>query len=129
MSLITQVEQAGEFISDLYTQLQASISTSSWEVVRSRFFTEEDFERDFIVPLMINAYNAGAARVAEAVELYVSSVYSEDMSTGKDLFLEVADVAQESKQGLLSRYGTEARAYVRGVYASAAVLRAPAEQK
>lgn len=124
-SLPRQVEIAGEFFSDLYEQVQFHIGKEDLATLRSHFSDEASFQRDLLVPLMVNSYNAGAARIGEGVRRYVAATPSEYMPEGKDLFLAIADFSKQAKHGrYLTAYGPEAREYVPRVYAQAAALRA-----
>jgi hypothetical protein len=125
-SLKKQVEIAGVFFSDLYDQIQTNIGESRMRFLEKFFADERSLQRDLIVPLMINSYNAGAARIAEAVRLYIENTPVGDMPKGKDLFIAIADFARAAKVAnrgrYLNAYGNEAREYVPRVYAQAEVL-------
>jgi len=122
-SLKKQVEIAGRFLSDLYNQVRAHIGKPALEMLRARYSSEEDFERDLLVPLMINSYNAGAARVGEAARLYCQKTPVEKIPKGKELFLAIANFAEASEEGnFLKAYNKEAREYVPRIYAQAEVL-------
>ncbi len=129
LSLTKQVEIAGEFISDLYKRLPGHINKYDkdlTEKLKARFPDEESFQRDLMIPLVINSYNAGDSCVAEGVRLYMEEKRIEDLPEGKDLFLTIAEFSKqaENDDGYISRYGTEARQYVPRIYAQAAVLQA-----
>ncbi len=123
-----QTTIAGMFFSDLYKQVRANIGAEGMRFLERFFGDEEALQKDLIVPLMINSYNAGAARVAEAVRLYVENTPVNDMPKGKDLFIAIADFARAAKIAnrgrYLTAYGDDAREYVPRVYAQAEVLRA-----
>lgn len=125
-SLIKQVEIAGVFFSDLYDQVRVNIGAGGMRFLERFIGDEESLQKDVIVPLMINSYNAGAARVAEAVRLYIESTPVNDMPKGKDLFVAIADFARAAKVAnrgrYLTAYGDDAREYVLRVYAQAEVL-------
>jgi hypothetical protein len=122
-SLKRQVEIAGKFFSDLYKQINYHIGKESLSVLQSRFADEESFQRDLLVPLIVNSYNVGAKRMSEAVRLYVKEIPVEKMPNGKELYLAIADHAISSKKGKLSRYGEESREYVAKTYAQAEILK------
>lgn len=125
-SLVKQVEIAGVFFSDLYNQVIANIGERGMGFLERYYGDQESLQRDLIVPLMINSYNAGAARVAEAVRLYIENTPVGDMPQGKDLFIAIADFALEARvknRGrYLKAYGPDAREYVPRVYAQAEAL-------
>ena len=123
VSLKKQVEIAGKFFSDLHKIILGNIQKEHGEwgidVLRSKFHSEEDFQRNLVVLLMINAYNTGGGRMSEAVNEYLHTVDPEDMPDGHDLYVAIADFAYDSKKGKLGGYGPDSRGYVAGVYAHA----------
>jgi hypothetical protein len=93
--------------------------------LQTLFPDEESFQRDFLVPLMVNSYNAGAARMAEAVQAYILDLESASLDAlpkGKDLFIAMVDAAETATDGRLASYGQHAREYVTRVYAQAKVF-------
>lgn len=122
-SLVKQVEIAGRFISDLHRQLCHHVGTDNLQKLRRQFSTKEDYQKDLLVPLIINSYNAGAACVAEGVSLYLEHMKGKELPIGKDLFIAIADFAAETKGGkYVSNYGKHAREYVPRIYAQAKAL-------
>lgn len=83
---------------------------------------EETIQKDILVPLTINAYNAGAGLIGEAVKRYVETHTIDRKLSGKDIFLAVADFAQQNEEGVLSRYANEAREYVPRIYANSNLI-------
>lgn len=130
-SLRKQVEVAGRFFSDLYRQVLHHLGEEALQAYRQRYQDEESFLMDLIVPLMVNSYNAGAARVGEAARLFIAR-HPGAPEGGKDLFLRIAEFAEASQEGeneddegrFLNAYGRHAREYVPRVYATADVLNA-----
>jgi hypothetical protein len=125
-SLQRQVEIAGRFFSDLYREVQINIGQEEIHFLEKKFNDRDTLERQLIVPLMVNSYNAGSSRVAEAVKEYIRNTDVEQMPEGEDLFLAIADYAMKNKQGRLGRYGKDAREYVPRIYAQAEMLRSVA---
>jgi hypothetical protein len=125
-SLRKQVEIAGAFFSDLYSQVRTNIGAGGMRFLERFFSDEESLQKDLLVPLMVNSYNAGAARMAEAVRLYIENTPVHDMPKGKDFFIAVADFAKAAKVAnrgrYLTAYGKDAREYVPRVYAQAETL-------
>lgn len=120
---VRQVEVLGPCLSDMYDRVLDKIGEDSLSKLRGVFPDEESFLIDLIVPLTINSYNAGPDRVAEAVRMFVESVQLADMKPGMDLFLAIADFAEQSSGGeYLSGYSEHAREYTPRVYANAQVL-------
>ncbi len=123
-SLTKQVEIAGQFFSDLYGEVLHHVGEETLQKVRPLFADDAAFQKDFIVPLMINSYNAGSARVGEAARLFIATRSIEELPTGKELFLAMAKFAESSEDGeYLDAYGQHAREYVTRIYAQAEVLR------
>lgn len=117
-----QVEIAGKYLSTIYRQVQHHAGEKAMEILK-KLHDKETLARDVLAPLAINSYNAGASRVGEAVEKYFS--VPENIAKkliGKDLFLDIAEFARKSEDGLLSSYGDDAREYVTRIYANAIVL-------
>ena len=120
-SLEKQVSCAGAFFSDLYKQIPHHAGAETMQKLRT-MFDEETLQKDILVPLMVNAYNAGGALMGEALRLFLERSPQPNFS-GKDFFLALADFAEASDGGeYLSRYGNEAREYVPRIYANANVI-------
>lgn len=113
-SLKKSVEIAGKHISALYRQLNARLREENLNLLRTRFNNDESaFQKELMVPLLINSYQTGDGRMAEAVKLYLAETPVEAMPAGKDLYLAIADFAEESKAGAhLKGYRKESRDYV-----------------
>lgn len=124
-SLEKQVRNAGRFFSDLYVQVQHHAGKETIDTLRA-LYGDEVLERDILVPLMINAYNAGGALMGEALRMYVERTdVSHRLPPGKDLFIAIANFARESEEGkYLDRYKDEARQYVTRIYANSNILHA-----
>lgn len=118
-SLRVQVEVAGEFFSDIYEELLYHCDDDALVAARSLFNDQDDFLVNFIVPLVINSYNAGSARMAEAVNSYFSETRRGSDVEGKELFLQVVNAAERGTSGRLDSYGEHAREYTPRVYAHA----------
>lgn len=118
VSLKKQVAVVGEYISDLYKQLNHHLGRETMGFLQAHYPDDESFQRDLLVPLLINSYNVGTSRMAEAVNLYLEQTSLEDMPKGKDLFIAIANFAEMSNDGkYLDRYNVESREYVPKVYA------------
>ena len=124
-SLRIQTETAGEHFSRVVRQLNHFATSENLQVLRAHCESDEQYEQEVYMPLMINAYNAGARRMGEAVTSFVEQLKQSDVvevHSGHDLFLQIADHAYDSNEGTLQQYGPEARAYVPQVIARARVL-------
>jgi hypothetical protein len=122
-SLSEQLVVAGNLISGMYFRLQELIGEDILRILREQYNSEEDFQKDFLVPATINSYNAGEFRVADGVKSFVRRYSLRELPSGKDLYLAVADHARKSNESeLLSRYGNDSREYVTKVYANADVM-------
>ncbi len=122
LSMIEQVEVAGKLISDNYHYIVHFAGEEALSVLRARFASEEDFQSDLMVPLMINAYNAGGPLIGIAVQKFVSQTPTEELLSGKDLFLQFADFAEQNNEAELDMYKEHARGYVSRVYGNVAML-------
>jgi|GEM_PF-1204657 hypothetical protein len=116
-----QLEVAGKLVSDNYHYLTHS-AEGELSVLRDQFDTQEDFEIDMVVPLMVIAYNVGGPATGLLVAEFVQQTPKEKLLAGKDLFLQFRDFAQNSKTG--QKYGVKEKAgsYVSGVYGNVAML-------
>jgi len=122
LSMVEQLDVAGKLISDNYHYITHFAGEEALGLLRMQFDSEEDFDAQLIVPLMINAYNAGGPLIGIAVKKFVEETPSEDLLSGKDLFLQFADFAQQSNDGSLDIYKVHAREYVSRVYGNVAML-------
>lgn len=123
-SLKTQVEVAGKHLSHMYARMQKKAGELAMQQLRTVHNDEEVLQVEVLVPLTINSYNAGPDRVGEAVRKYFESAENRAKQlTGRDLFLDIAEFAQDCNDGLLEDYGEHAREYVPRIYAKAKVFK------
>lgn len=135
-SFEAQVAAVGPFFSDLYRQLTHKLGSEAWKKLQVPFIRyeaggvdEEAFQRELVVPLLLSAYNAGAARVAEALSHYLQTIDDPlDLPAGKDLFLQFGAAAAADTGGRAAGYQHEAAAYVPEVYAKSRLFSSPAEE-
>lgn len=135
-SFEAQVAAAGPFFSDLYRQLTHRLGSEVWKKLQVPFIRletggvdAEAFQRELVVPLLLSAYNAGAARVAEALAQYLATVDDPlALPAGKDLYLQFAAAAAQDSEGLAAGYQHEAAAYVPEVYAKSRLFSGSAEK-
>jgi hypothetical protein len=113
---------AGRFISDLYQDVQHYIGEEGMQSLEAHCGDRTLLERDVLVPLVLNAYNAGARRVGEGVRHYLETNTTANLPVGPDTFLVLADYMQQSEKGVMNRYGSHAREYVPRIYAQAGLL-------
>lgn len=118
-SLKTQVEIAGKFFSDIYREVLFIAKTDALARARSCFDNEEEFFQDFLVPVIINSYNTGSARMGDIISEYFDSGRPLPNEKGKGVFLEMVNFAQTETIGRMERYGEHSREYVPRVYAHA----------
>lgn len=117
-----QVEIAGEYISDLYEQIQGYVGEEKLDLLRSLAGSEDSFQKDIMVPLIINSYNAGAKRMSEAVIAYLENTPVDSIPEGKDIYSAIVDYAEISEEGLLKEFGDQSSQYTKKVYALAEEL-------
>lgn len=137
-SFVDQVKVAGQYFTHIYNRLNSKIDAEAWNWFRFRFLNSENAYRDeqgflnseraflrlFVTPLVINSYNAGPDRVAEAVNEYFYSLKgAAEFPEGPDVFLNVSRFGSDSTVGLLSEYGPDASSYVQMVYAKALLMK------
>lgn len=122
-SLKQQAEIVGSYLSDLYCQVKPLIGEDLFAQIQDMYDSKEAFQTQFLVPVILNAYNAGIGRLAEAVKLYFEKTSTEQQSNGSGLFLAIADFAEDSKDGqYLMKYCEHSREYVPKIYAQVAAL-------
>ncbi len=123
-SLDKQIDVAGKHLSHMYARMQDKAGELAMQQLRAVHGDEEILQTEVLVPLTLNSYNAGPDRVGEAVRKYFEIPANRDKRlTGRDLFLDIANFADERKDGLLEDYGEHAREYVPRIYAKANVFK------
>jgi hypothetical protein len=110
-SLVAQVEVAGKLLSDMYRQLHDRLGDEVVAELQGHFPSEEAFQTDFLVPVLINSYNAGDGRLAEAVVSYLHDTMPDDRPEGKDLFTAIGTYAFEQQSGLLRGFKKHSKNY------------------
>jgi hypothetical protein len=117
LSFIEQTEFMGGYYARMYGWLNHHIDDEAMAYLKEGL-SEEEFERDVMVPLLINAYNAGVGTLSNAVNTYYKAHKSDPFEIGgKDRFLAIRDFAEASDQGSLANYKHEAGSYVTLTYA------------
>jgi hypothetical protein len=134
LSLKHQVEVARDLFSDIYTRLLSHADNEALARARQVFPNQETYLRDFVVPTLINSFNAGPARLAAAINLFFTPDRVIAPGQGLDVFLAMADFTQQydeenviteastDDEKLLRKYDKDAREYVPRVYAHALAL-------
>lgn len=122
-SLIKQVEAVGRHFGNIYQELHSAIKAETLAVVRSWYESEEAYEKYFLIPMMITAYNVGGTRMAEAVEAFVIGHPSlTDAPDNLATFFALIDYAKESKAGRLAKFDVAGASYYTKVAAAAVVF-------
>lgn len=125
-SLKTQVDVAGQFFSDLYTQVKHWCGREELQFLEVQCGSHESFEVELLVPLIINSYNTGAKCMGDAVKFFVKMQKEKNTmfiaNNQFDLFASIVDLAKESSEGTLDSYGEHARSYVPRIYGHALAL-------
>ena len=131
LSMRDQVTVAGRYLSQCHRHLQ-NVCGKELTHIEEVFFGGDTatYECDFLVPLLINAYNAGMGTAAQLVEWFVeqyptpeSSVLAfeqNEQMTGKDVFFLLSQSAYQ--QAPVEWYSEHASAYPFKVYAARNVL-------
>ena len=119
-SVPKQVEAIGKQFDQIYSELMDDGGDSAFDVVRCMFVDVTSFEKHFLVPCMINAYNVGATRMREIVKSFLvfaetSTKYLSPNVTvnGKDLFKEVITYAPTCD----AQFGSDSAGYTGYIYA------------
>ena len=122
--LIKQVEAIGKHCDNIYRELMSDgVEDLLESCIRPLFANQDAYERDFLVPCMINAYNPGAGTMRRAIKEFLKVTDPSDIlerydnHVGKDVFFELSQFAEASDIGLLASYGPESAAYVPYIYA------------
>jgi hypothetical protein len=110
-SLVAQVEVACKLLSAMYQQLQDRLGDEVISELKEHFPNEEAFQKDLMVPVLINSYNAGDGRLARAVVSYLHDTMPENRPRGKDLFTDISAYAYENQSGLLRGFKSHSKNY------------------
>ena len=116
-----QLDVVGKLVSDNYHYL-THYAENELPVLRSKFDSEEEFEAELVTPLLVNAYNVGGPAIGLLVREFVQHAPTDELRSGKDLYIQFRDFAQSSEKGKEFYYGSEAGKYVTGVYGNSAML-------
>jgi hypothetical protein len=129
-----QVAAVGELFSKAYDRLkywcyeeQNYQGRNYLEDVKALFPSQEDFEKYFFVPCLLNAHNTGEQGMGEVVVAFAQSKeFFAHMKAGGlngfDLFHDMTRWAAASKLPQLKDYRKDASTYVEKIYAVAPIL-------
>ncbi len=98
------------------------------EEVKALLASQEDFERYFLTPLLVNAYNTGEKGIGVVVQAFVLSgglaqfTAAGERRAGYDVFQAMTEFGAASDHPELDDYGPEASTYVQRAYAFAEAL-------
>ncbi len=124
--ILMQVEVAGMHIETSYRELFNS-AEAELNYIKDTFFggDETQFETCFVVPALVNAYNAGARRIAEVITWFVNEVKEGRLSAltppdmpnpaGFDVYMVMVHACAKAKA--VKRFGSDASQYTEKVYA------------
>jgi len=124
--ILMQVGVAGMHVETSYRELFNSAG-EDLAYIKEHFFAndEQDFETCFVVPALVNAYNAGARRIAEVITWFVQEVregrLSEylptniDTPSGFDVYMTMVHACAEKEA--VHKFGPDASQYTEKVYA------------
>lgn len=139
LSLVDQTRVAGELLSQTYEHLQNTVK-DELQAIEAEFFhgDSEEFEKCFLAPVLINAYNAGMGNMAKLIGWFARTYGTQEKTIGlfgQDQKLSGYDVfTAMAKQGLVDEpvggYKKDASAYTFKVYGAAlCLLRHPASKE
>lgn len=132
LSLVAQVEAAGSLFSQIHRHLQNECR-DEMALIRAEFFhgNEEEFERYFLTPVLINGYNAGAGNMELLLKGFARAYGTQELAegifdegktpSGYDVFF--AMVCREDTDNWASRYAQHASQYTPRVYSADRCLR------
>lgn len=129
LSMIDQIKVVGELTSDNYHYIRHFAGEEAVDTLRNKFSSDESFWKDLVVPLILNAYNAGGPLMGKIVKEFVQNYASEEMYSGKDLFLQIVDFARAHNGPGFAEFADDARGYVPPIYAQTEVLEGMFPQK
>ena len=116
LSFIQQVEFMGGYYARMYGWLYHHTDDEAMNFLK-RGLTEEEFQRDVLVPILINAYNAGVGTMSTAINEYYQANRGSRLSEGgKDRYMALVNFAMRSNTGSLANYRHEAGSYVTMTY-------------
>lgn len=130
-SLVDQTRVAGELLSQTYRHLIHEAG-EEMEAIKKEYFDddEEQFERYFLAPVLINSYNAGMGNMDNLVRWFtyqypkkkqtIGIFDNKKMVSGQDVFLAMIEKYTESHPN--SSYKKHACEYTLKVYAAALCL-------
>lgn len=127
--LTKQVEALGKHVDNILSELHSQgIGDVLDQSIQPLFVNQEIFERDFLLPLVINSYNAGAGTMRGAIrsfftvyplkELETSHGIAYKQTTGRECFHLLATHAHQNQEGILDNYRDAACDYTYYVYAA-----------
>jgi hypothetical protein len=130
-SLVDQVEAAKSKFSQIYSHYMHTCKDELDAIKAEYFFNDEYmFEVQFLVPFIINAYNAGQGRMERVAKWFIHAhpmqektagiLSPEETISGYDVFLAMTQEAY--KTGAVKGYGEDASAYVPKIYGATRML-------
>ena len=130
-SLPEQTRAAGWYLSKIESRLTNRLGIKLTEL-RDALYSgtenqrKEKFDRYFLTPCIINAYNAGEGRMAKVIEWMHREVTNgrqrPKKDSGYDAYHLLSRAAKESSHSLTSGYGPETARYFSSVFAFARTL-------
>ncbi len=116
-----QVEAIGLQFGQIYRELVSNpVVTAMLVDMETLFASRESFEKNCLVPLMVNSYNCGAKRMKEVVQTFVEKYPVEKLREwyapidGMDLFFAMS---QHGVKSGVDEYGSDSSQYVGYIYA------------
>jgi hypothetical protein len=132
-SLVAQVEAAGKYFKGAFRALDQRAHDSLTLIRYLYFENDEDFAKEFLVPVLVNSYNAGAARMAAVISWFTYKYPDRKTLTeakdgfeprGYDVFKIMSmEAREENSVPLVAGYGSDASGYVPRIYAFADLLK------
>lgn len=128
-SLEKQLEVVGKLFTNMHYTIFESDTYGIGEEARRELQQRhsgvmDKFDEEFVPLLLINAYNAGPARMGGVVKQYFAvEEHKRNGLTGRELFFDIIEWAYDSKEGMAAGFGEDARNYVPKIYAAMLLMR------
>ncbi len=119
------VQALGTHIGNVYNELHDKGNGSNLEEIRTKFASDSDYYKYFLVPYILDAYHAGGGTMRSAAANFTKSDEFADLPSGAggyDVFNSLSLFARDSNEGPLANYKTESRSYTIRVMAWAQIL-------
>ncbi|HEX8591518.1 MAG TPA: lytic transglycosylase domain-containing protein [Candidatus Paceibacterota bacterium] len=134
-SLAKQTEAVGKYFSDMHGYITRRAS-QSLEVIKREYFDGNiaEYEKHFLVPILLNSYNSGQGRIVKAVDLLVEryprraaleahiGVHADGIGMDAYRAMTISARSVEGENEGVPGYGRDSSEYVARIHALAELL-------